>query len=156
MLFSRLPAADQCFWGLIWFLKAPRPPKTPFHWTLVIWNIFFFPSFELGLWLKTKGRLSQRARLLPPALRNCSQQITVNMRTKASSYCTLQVSWLQNIRPRRCKQSAVMHVGTTNGADPCLRSVLESLFFFFFSFALFPRFTADIIQLQMAKPLINS
>lgn len=70
-----------CFWGLIWFLKALRLPKHPFHLTLVIWNIF---SFKPGLWLKTKGCLSQRAGFLPLAFENSLQQIMVNKCTKAS------------------------------------------------------------------------
>lgn len=69
------------FRGLIWFLKAPRPCKPPFHLTRAIWNNF---ALKAGLWLKTKGCLSQRAGFLPPAFEKRSQQIMVNKWTKAS------------------------------------------------------------------------
>lgn len=61
--------------------KVLQLPKPPFHLTLVIWNIF---SFKPGLWLKTKGRLSQRAGFHTPAFENGLQQIMVNKYTKAS------------------------------------------------------------------------
>lgn len=131
MLFSWLHAADQCFWGLIRFLKAPRPPKPPFHSTLVSWNIFFFPSFKLGLWLKTKGRLSQRARLLLPALRNCSQQITVNTRTKASS-CAGQ---LTSKHPSTALQAEHCDACGHNKRDRFVSALCSWKSFFFFSFA---------------------
>lgn len=69
------------FWGLIWFRKAPRPCKPPFHLTRAIWNNF---ALKAGLWLKTKGCLSQRAGFLPPAFEKRSQQIMVNKWTKVS------------------------------------------------------------------------
>lgn len=82
LLFSWLSPAEQCVRGLMCFLKVPSLPKPPFHLTQVIWNIF---SFKVGLWLKTKGRLSQRADFLPPAFEKRSQPIMVNNCTKASA-----------------------------------------------------------------------
>lgn len=148
LLFSWLSPAEQCFWGLIWFLKVPWLPKPPFHLTLVIWNIF---SFKLGLWLKTKGRLSQRAGFLPPAFENCSQQIMVNKCTKASP-----CAYAGQLASKR--RSTMWQ--TTKRCDACGHnkwhwsvSVLCSCACF--PSASFPCFTSNISQSQMGKLSID-
>lgn len=93
-VFLQLSSALLRLWGLIWFIKAQWLPQPRFHLTLLIWNI---SSFKLVLWLKTKGRLSQRAGFLPPAFENSSQQIMVNKSTKRFSLCICRSAFFKTL-----------------------------------------------------------
>lgn len=148
LLFSWLSPAQQCVWGLMWFLKVPSLPKPPFHLTQVIWNIF---SFKLGLWLKTKGRLSQRAGFLLPAFEKCSQQIMVNKCTKASAraYAGQLASkhWSTMWRTTKCCDACGHNKWHGSVSTLCSPASVPS--------ALLPRSPSIISQRQKGKLLIH-